>query len=98
MGPTLARMARRASDASGVRRRVIAASRFSAGGEETFTDHGVEAIRCDLLDESGVAKLPDAENVVYMPGRKFGSTGDEPTTWAINCYLPALVCKKFRGS
>jgi nucleoside-diphosphate-sugar epimerase len=94
MGPTLARMAKRADPA----RRVVAVSRFSGGGEEAFTAHGVEAIRCDLLNESEVAKLPDAPNVVYMPGRKFGSTGDEGTTWAINCYLPAIVCKRYAKS
>jgi nucleoside-diphosphate-sugar epimerase len=98
MGPSLARMAKRASDAVGVKRRVIAVSRFSGGGEKAFTAHGVEAIRCDLLDEEAVARLPDAANVVYMPGRKFGSTGDEGITWAINCYLPAVVCKKYRTS
>lgn len=94
MGPTLARMAKRAAR----ERRVIAVSRFSSGGEEAFTAHGVEAVRCDLLNEAEVAKLPDAPNVVYMPGRKFGSTGDEGTTWAINCYLPAVVCKKYAKS
>jgi nucleoside-diphosphate-sugar epimerase len=94
MGPTLARMAKRAVPG----RRVIAVSRFSGGGEAAFTAHGVEAIRCDLLNEAEVAKLPDAPNVVYMPGRKFGSTGDEGTTWAINCYLPAIVCKKYANS
>ena len=94
MGPTLARMAKRAAPD----RRVIAVSRFAGGGESAFTAHGVEAIRCDLLNEAEVAKLPDAPNVVYMPGRKFGSTGDEGTTWAINCYLPAIVCKKYSRS
>jgi nucleoside-diphosphate-sugar epimerase len=98
MGPSLARMAKRASDSAGVKRRVIAVSRFSTGGEEEFTAHGVETIRCDLLDEEQVGRLPDSANVVYMPGRKFGSTGDEGTTWAVNCYLPALVCKKFRAA
>ena len=98
IGPTLARMAKRASDAGCVQRRVIAVSRFSDGGEDAFTAHGVEAIRCDLLDEEQVKGLPDAANVVYMAGRKFGSTGDEGTTWAVNCYLPAIVCKKFRAS
>jgi nucleoside-diphosphate-sugar epimerase len=98
MGPTLARMAKRASDDAGAKRRVIAVSRFSAGGEEAFTAHGVEAVRCDLLNEEEVKRLPDAPNVVYMPGRKFGSTGDEGTTWAINCYLPALVCKRYATS
>jgi nucleoside-diphosphate-sugar epimerase len=98
MGPSLARMAKRASDAAGTKRRVLAVSRFSNGGEDAFTAHGVEAIRCDLLNESEVAKLPDAPNVVYMPGRKFGSTGDEGTIWAINCYLPAVVCRKYPNS
>jgi nucleoside-diphosphate-sugar epimerase len=98
MGPTLARMAKRAGNTAGVKRRVIAVSRFSSGGEEAFTAHGVEAVRCDLLDEEQVRRLPFAANVIYMPGRKFGSTGDEGTTWAVNCYLPALVCKKFQGS
>jgi len=98
MGPSLARMARRAADVLGDRRRVIAVSRFSGGGEEAFTAHGVETLRCDLLDEAQLAALPDAPNVVYMPGRKFGSTADASTTWAVNCYLPALVCKKYRTS
>ncbi|MDB5310968.1 MAG: nucleoside-diphosphate-sugar epimerase [Gemmataceae bacterium] len=98
MGPSLARMARRATDAAGDRRRVIAVSRFSAGGEEVFRAHGIETIRCDLLNETEVGSLPDAANVVYMPGRKFGSTGDEGSTWAINCYLPAVVCKKYDKS
>src|SRR5438552_18703254 len=65
MGPSLARMARRASDAAGVRRRVIAVSRFSGGGEASFNDHGIETIGCDLLDEDDVAKLPDAAHVLF---------------------------------
>src|SRR4051794_24505179 len=72
MGPTLARMARRASDAAGSRRRVIAVSRF---GDErlvaSLRGHGVEVIRCDLLDEEQLARLPDAPNVVAMTGMKF---------------------------
>src|SRR5258708_2250733 len=86
MGPTLARMARRASDAAGVRRRVIGASRFSAGGQASLEAHGVETVRCDLLNEEEVARLPDAANVVFLAGRKFGSSGSESTTWALNSY------------
>jgi dTDP-4-dehydrorhamnose reductase len=95
MGPSLARMTRRASDAAGARRRVIAVSRFSGGGEKCFNDHGVETICCDLLNENDVARLPDAANVIFMTGKKFGSTGDEAATWAINSYLPGVVCRKF---
>jgi nucleoside-diphosphate-sugar epimerase len=95
MGPSLARMARRASDTAGVRRRVIAVSRFSGGGEKDFNDHQVETIRCDLLSESDVARLPDAANVIFMTGKKFGSTGDEAATWAMNSYLPGVACRRF---
>jgi nucleoside-diphosphate-sugar epimerase len=98
MGPSLARMAKRASDAAGVKRRVIGVSRFSSGEDAALREHGIETIRCDLLNEAELAQLPDAANVVYMPGRKFGSTGDESTTWAVNCYLPSLVCRKYRDS
>jgi nucleoside-diphosphate-sugar epimerase len=98
MGPTLARMARRASDAAGVRRRVIGVSRFTSGGQESLQAHGIETVPCDLLNEAEVARLPDAANVLFMTGKKFGSTGDEATTWAMNSYLPAVVCRKYRGS
>ncbi len=96
MGPTLARMLRRAADPS---RRVIGVSRFSSPTARAELEaHGIETIPCDLLDEDATAKLPDAPNVVVMTGRKFGSTGDAPTTWAMNAYLPAIVCRKYRRS
>src|SRR4051794_22656532 len=74
MGPTLARMAKRASADAGARRRVIGVARFTAGGEESLWAYGIDTIRCDLLDEAAVARLPEAANVVFMPARKFGST------------------------
>ena len=99
MGPTLARMARRAMDASGVQHRVIGVSRFSSPDlQRDLEVHGVETIRCDLLDQAALARLPDAPNVIYMAGRKFGSTGNEPLTWAMNTHLPSLVCSRYRHS
>ncbi len=102
MGPTLARMAKRASDAAGpaaAGRRIIGVSRFSNPGDEaSLRAHGIETIRCDLLDEAAVAKLPDAPNVISMTGMKFGASGNEPLTWAMNVLLPAIVCRKFRRS
>jgi nucleoside-diphosphate-sugar epimerase len=99
MGPTLARMAKRASEAAGVKRRIIGVSRFSNPADEpALRSHGIETIRCDLLDEDAIASLPDAPNVVFMTGMKFGATGNEPLTWAMNVHLPALVCRKFRRS
>jgi nucleoside-diphosphate-sugar epimerase len=99
MGPTLARMAKRASDAAGVKRRVIGASRFSSPElERRLADWGVETIRCDLLDRDALEALPDAANVVYMAGMKFGSTGQEWRTWAMNVFLPGLVAERYRSS
>ncbi|MBI2421239.1 MAG: epimerase [Candidatus Hydrogenedentes bacterium] len=99
MGPTLARMARRAADEAGEPRRILAASRFSDGAaEKALQEHGVETIRCDLLDPAQLAQLPDAPNVVHMTGMKFGATGQEGLTWAMNTWLPGLVCQRFSTS
>lgn len=99
MGPTLARMARRASDEAGIRRRVIGVSRFSAGPlEAQLRAQGIETIRCDLLHQDQLDRLPDVPNVLFMTGMKFGSTGNESMTWAMNAYLPGMVCQKFRQS
>lgn len=99
MGPTLARMAWRASALAGKPRRVIGVSRFSIQAREAeLQSHGIETIRCDLLDESAVNHLPDVPNVIFLAGMKFGSTGRESLTWAMNSYLPAIVCKKFARS
>jgi nucleoside-diphosphate-sugar epimerase len=99
MGPTLATMARLASERGGVKRRIIGVARFSTAGVEAWLHaHGVETIHCDLLDETQLAALPDVPNVIAMFGMKFGSTGQEARTWAMNCLLPGLVCQKFRRS
>jgi dTDP-4-dehydrorhamnose reductase len=99
MGPSLARMAKRASEAAGVRRRVLGVSRFSSADLPAQLQRwGIEPVTCDLLDRAQLAKLPDAPNVVYMAGMKFGSTGMEARTWAMNAYLPGMVCERYRGS
>jgi nucleoside-diphosphate-sugar epimerase len=99
MGPTLARMARRALDAAGVAARVIGVARFSDPAQQRALEtDGVETIRCDLLEEGSLARLPEAPTVIFMAGRKFGSSGDEPYTWAMNTHLPALVCERYRTS
>ena len=99
MGPTLARMAGRALDAGSGPGRVIAVSRFSNQRErERLESHGVETIVCDLLDLQALEELPEVPTVIYMVGMKFGSTGNEARTWAVNAYLPALVCRRFSRS
>jgi len=99
MGPTLARMARRAFDQAGQRRRVIGVSRFSEPGLQSRLDSwGVQTVAADLLDPGQLAQLPDVANIVFMAGMKFGSTGNEALTWAMNVHLPALVAQRFRHS
>ena len=99
MGPTLARMACRALDAGPSPGRVIAVSRFSNKKErERLEARGVETLGCDLLDPRGLEELPEVPTVIYMVGMKFGSTGNEARTWAVNAYLPALVCRRFPRS
>jgi nucleoside-diphosphate-sugar epimerase len=99
MGPTLARMAKRASDQAGVKRRVIGVSRFSSSAiENKLHFWGIETVRCDLLDPKALATLPDADNVIFMTGMKFGSHGREWKTWAINTFLPGLIAERYRSS
>src|SRR5262249_26091088 len=52
----------------------------------------------DLLDRVQIEKLPKLPNVVFMAGRKFGSTGAEDMTWAMNSHVPALVAEVYAGS
>ena len=101
MGPSMARMIRRASDAAGIRRRVMGVSRFSGGSsplQKQLADWNIETLSCDLLDPASLDRLPEVPNVVYMPGMKFGTTGQQSLTWAMNVYLPGMVCQKFRRS
>lgn len=99
MGPTLAQLVRRSAEAAGKKTKVLGVARFT---DKTMPDalraHGIEPIACDLLESEQLARLPDAENVVFMAARKFGTTGAEHLSWAINTQLPALVADRYRHS
>ncbi len=100
IGPTLARMAKRASQAAGKNRRIIGVDRFPNGDADMkpLQDWGIETLKCDMLNQAQLDSLPEVPNVMYMAGMKFGSTGQEPLTWAMNAYLPGMVSQKFRNS
>jgi nucleoside-diphosphate-sugar epimerase len=92
MGPTLAMMLRKASP----NRQIYAVSRFSNPQiEGRLADVGVQTLRADLLEESAYADLPDVAHVFYLAGMKFGATDNEPLTWAMNAYVPALVARRY---
>ena len=95
MGPTLARLAKRAAPD----KRVIGVARFSEVRlVEQLQSHEVETIICDLLDRDAVSSLPEIKNIIFMAGRKFGSTGAEDLTWAMNVHAPAIVAERFRAA
>ena len=99
MGPSLARLARRAADSAARPRRIIAVSRFQSGSAaRDLSACGVEVIACEMLDPTAIQRLPECPNIIYMAGRKFGSTGRPDLTWAMNVLLPARVAERFPQS
>ena len=95
MGPTLARLAKRAAPD----KRVIGVARFSEPGlRERLQGFGIETVAGDLLERDFVMGLPRVANVVFMAGRKFGSTGAEHLTWAMNALVPATVAEAYRDA
>ena len=99
MGPSLAKLLKRAIVAAGISKKVMGASRFS---NETLykelTDFGIECHKADLLNDAALNGLPDAKNVIYMAGNKFGTAGNEHFTWAMNAYLPGRVAERYKKS
>jgi nucleoside-diphosphate-sugar epimerase len=95
MGPTLARMAKRAAPD----KRVIGVARFSERGlREKLEEQDVECLQCDLLDRPALDRLPRLKNVVFMAGHKFGANENTAFTWAVNAGLPFVVADVFRDS
>ena len=95
MGPTLARMAKRAAPT----KRVIGVARFSEKGlKEKLQSQDVECLACDLLDRAALERLPRARHVMFMAGHKFGAAGDPSFTWAMNVAVPFMVGEYFRDS
>jgi nucleoside-diphosphate-sugar epimerase len=99
MGPSMARLAKQAVDQAGVTKRIIGVSRFSDGQlQAQLESEGIETYAADLLNDNELAALPDAKNVLYLAGNKFGTTGKESFTWAMNAYLPGRVAEKYKNS
>lgn len=96
LGPSLVRLA---LNAAGGERRIIAVSRFSEPGlAEALRDEGATVVAADVADERALRDLPDAPNVVFLVGAKFGTRGREHATWFTNGYLPGRVADRFSGS
>jgi nucleoside-diphosphate-sugar epimerase len=99
MGPSLAVLAKRAGEEAGHKLEVIAASRFGDGqGPAWLEERGVRTHRVDLLDPESVQALPDAPDILYLVGLKFGTAQNPALTWAVNTQVPAHVCRRFPQS
>jgi len=99
IGPTLARMAKRACEKAGVEKRIYGVSLFESDQQrKQIEDIGIETIHGDLLDMDFIKSLPKAKNVFFLAGMKFGSEENISLTWAVNSYLPALGADYFKGS
>jgi len=94
MGPTLARMAKRAAPD----KKIWAVARYSNDALiARFASQGIVPIKADLLDPNSLDRLPDAHNVILMTGFKFGSSESPARSWAVNALLPAQVTARLGG-
>ncbi|MDR2271791.1 MAG: NAD-dependent epimerase/dehydratase family protein [Sphingobacterium sp.] len=99
MGPSMAKLAIRAIQAAGIDKKIIGVSRFSTNElQQELEDLGIRTIACDLLDPEQLKELPQVPNVIYLAGHKFGTTGNEDFTWAMNTYLPGMIASHFKKS
>jgi nucleoside-diphosphate-sugar epimerase len=99
LGPSLTRLALRGVKAAGTGAKVHAVSRFSQPGlAEALAAEGAGVVNADLSDDEALGGLPDAANVVFLAGSKFGTVGQEGATWATNTFLPGRVAQRYRKS
>ncbi len=99
IGHGLALMAKRALDQAGKKNRVLAVSRFSSPtSRQELEADGITTISCDLADVEAVQKLPDASDIVYLAGQKFGTAGNTSLTWMLNTIVPGVVARRWPKS
>lgn len=99
IGVSLARMARRACEESGIKKRIAGVDRFDDHEQRNNIENiGIETFRGNLLDSGFLKSLPVVENVFFLAGMKFGSLENLSLTWAVNSYLPGLVGEHFKQS
>lgn len=99
MGVSLAELAKNAVDQSPISKEIICVSRFSnKENKEQLESQGIKTISADLMNEEVLKDLPDVKNVIYMVGQKFGTSGNEHLSWALNSYLPGRIAEKYKQS
>jgi len=96
MGPTLCVRAKRAAQQASNPIPIVAVSRFSDDAQKAWLEsEGIVTHPCDLMDRASLKDLPDAENVIYLVGMKFGTRSNPALTWAVNALIPDYVCERY---
>ena len=99
MGFHVTGMLQRSLQELGRRDRITAVSRFSSPESRVPFDRcGVRVVETDLSDTDQVARVPTAENVFYLAGIKFGTSGSAGLLKRMNVTMPELVASRFRDS
>lgn len=99
MGPTLCVRARRAAEATNPKLEIVAVSRFTDSGKRQWLEErDVRTVACDLMDRAALATLPDASDIIYLVGLKFGTQEHPERTWAVNTLIPERVAERYAGA
>lgn len=100
IGYNLSALLMNALKEAGIHKKVYGVARFSDGykSREKIEDLGIETIQADFMKDEELSRLPKVKNILYMVGYKFGTTGNEAYTWAVNSYLPGRVAEIFKES
>lgn len=99
MGLHLCLMLRRCLDQLDRRDSVTAISRWGDPvAREEFESLGIPTLACDLTSEGELAALPDAPNIFFLAGVKFGTASRPELLHQMNVEMPQLVASRFGQS
>ena len=99
MGFHLTRMLQRAMDSLGQRDLVRAVSRFSKpDSRAAFDAASIPILRADLSDPHALDALPNAQNIFFLAGIKFGTADQPHLLRKMNQEMPSLVANRYTDS
>lgn len=99
MGWHLCLMLQRIFQTLGLKDRIVAVSRFSnPAGRHSFEKAGIATLSLDLTDAAQVAKLPGAEAIIYLAGKKFGTQDSLDELRLFNQKMPRMVAEHYAGT
>ncbi|MFK8115331.1 MAG: NAD-dependent epimerase/dehydratase family protein [Rubripirellula sp.] len=96
MGFHLSRLLQRSLQILGRADTITVVSRFSSGNSsDPFRDHGFDVLPADISDPDQLKRIPDAANVLFLAGIKFGTSGDSGLLEKMNSQMPRAVAQRF---